>query len=589
MSKIINRFACLVLVVFACGNPVIALAKAVFNITPNILNISLTPTTASTLSYTVVNDTSHTINQLSVTPNYNSTGNASSITLQNDNCTPATLVPNASCTFQLLVSGANQPTLFALRPRVCGFNGLVCSVPLGGSAVQVSVPPIVPSNPSNPNAPTVTSVNPSSTSVPLTTAQITVNFSVAMNPATINTSNVQVVLHGTNTNILSGCTPNTGNLSFSCSLGSALTTNAQYDITISSAVKSATGLPLNQNFNTFFLTSALVAGDGTTNTYYVTSTNQLTQSSSGGNFALSTFTGGTPTGTITLISGDGNGRMYFTTSTGQVWQNSAGGAFSVATITGSPTGTISALGGDGTGGSVYFATSTNQLWGNTAGSAFTLQSVTGTVTGSISQIAGDGVQYACFLTTTNQVFCGFFNAWSQISYSTGALSGNIIRLVGVTNANTPIHICFFTTSNQLFEQNTPGQVQFSLATYTSGQPTGIVQQMASDGNGKLFFATTTNQVWGDTGGGAFSLTPVTGGTISGTVNGMSGINGFTYLTTTANQLFQNSGTSFSPITVGYTGLISQFSGSGGYMYFITLTNQSWQNLNGSAFTQVTHP
>ena len=101
--------------------------------------------------------------------------------------------------------------------------------------------------------------------------------------------------------------------------------------------------------------------------------------------------------------------------------------------------------------------------------------------------------------------------------------------------------------------------------------------MASDGNGNLFFATTTNQLWGNANSAPYSQVTISGGAISGLVSNIGGINGYTYFTTSGNQLFQHSTTNFSPLTLNYTGAISQFAGSGGYMYFVTVTNLIWQN------------
>jgi hypothetical protein len=571
--------AVLVLIPFS----VQAKAKAVFIITPSLTNISVLPGNTGTVSYSVVNNTSRVINQISVGAAYETNGNPTGINLQSDTCSGSTLAPRATCAFTVIISGSNQPNSFQVRPRVCGFNGTVCSVPLNNFIVAVVVPAAPAGTPV-----TVTSVNPSNTSVAVTTSQIVINFNAAMNPASINSSSVQVVQSGTSTNLISSCTESTPDgLSFACSFNSSLTTNQQYNVTVDAGVKSTAGGALAQNFTTNFLTAALIAGDGTTNTYYVNNANVLSISTSAGAFTPVTFSGGSPTGTIILLAGNGAGRMYFATSTNQIWQNSAGSAFTQST-TGAFTGNIIQLGGSGSTGDMYYATSTGQVWGSAGGAAFTQATVNGPITGTISQITGDGVAVACFMTTTNLAFCGFFNNFTPVTYSGGSLSGNIIRLTGIVNSSSPIDVSFYTSSNQLWQQSAPGSSVFDLVTFTGTQPTGIIQQMASNGNGAIIFVTTTNQVWSNHNTSTFTPETVNGA-ITGAASAMAGNGGFTYFSTSTNQLFQESTTSFNPITVGFSGAISQFAGSGGFMYFVTLNNQIWANNSGGTYSQLTHP
>jgi hypothetical protein len=565
-------------------------AKAVFNITPSATTVNVPSGGSATVSYSVVNNTSRTVNQIVVNPAYQTGGNSAGITLQTDTCSGATLATNATCAFTTLISGANQPASFMLRPRVCGYNGTVCSVPLGGNevavAVAVSVPVVTP-----PSSVSVTSVNPSNTSVAVTTNQIVINFNTAMNPSTLNNSSVSVAQSGTSTNLISSCTALGGNTSFACFLNASLTNNEQYNVIVNTQAKAASGIALSPAFSTSFFTQALIAGDGTTHTYFVNSSNAVSVSTSGGTFTPITFTGGTPTGTVILLAGNGSGRMYFATSTNQIWQNTAGGAFSASTFTSGPfTGNIVQLGGSGSTGSMYFATSTGQVWGAQSGAAFAQSTISGgAVSGTVSQITGDGVSVACFLTTANQTYCGFFNGFTLNTFTGGTLSGNIIRLTGIVNATSPIDVSFYTSSNQLWVQSNPGSNSFNLATFTGGQPTGIIQQMASNGNGGIAFVTTTNQTW-DNGVGGSVFSPVTNtGTIVGQATGMAGNEGFTYFSTSSNQLFEQSTTTFAPLTVGFNGGISAFSGSGGFMYFVTLNNEIWANNVGSTFAQVTHP
>jgi hypothetical protein len=589
LMHIMMKFFFKVILIAILSTPFSAQAKAVFNITPSLINITIPSGGSATVSYSVVNNTSKTVNQIGVNPAYQTNGNPAGITLQNDTCSGATLIPKATCAFTTFISGANQPSSFILRPRVCGYNGVVCSVPLGGNEVTVGVT-AAPAAPISTGV-SVTSVNPSNTSVAVTTNQIVINFNTAMNPSTLNSTSVSVVQNGTSTNLISSCTPSAGGTSFACFMNASLANNVQYNVTVNTQALATSGKALSPAFTTSFFTQALIAGDGTTHTYYVNSSNAVSISTSGGTFTPITFSSGSPTGTVILIAGNGNGNMFFATSTNQIWQNSAGGAFSASTVTSGPfTGNIVQLGGSGSTGSMYFATSTGQVWGGQNGAAFAQSTIIGgAVSGTISQITGDGVSVACFLTTANQTYCGFFNSFTLNTFSGGTLSGNIIRLTGIVNATSPIDVSFYTSSNQLWVQSNPGGNVFNLATFTGGQPSGIIQQMASNGNGGISFVTTTNQTW-DNGAGGSVFSPVANtGTIVGQATGMDGNEGYTYFSTSSNQLFEQSTTTYAPLSVGFSGGISAFSGSGGYMYFVTLNNQIWANNLGGTFAQVSHP
>lgn len=144
MKKIIKHFLIVIGAVFCISISVNAFAYAVLNITPESTSANLNLTGFATITYTTTNQTKHTINQLTVDPAYITTGNPSGITLINNLCSNYSLPPNGSCTFQLLISGAvAQPASYIIRPRVCGYNGGVCSVPLVSNEVQVTSIPRV--------------------------------------------------------------------------------------------------------------------------------------------------------------------------------------------------------------------------------------------------------------------------------------------------------------------------------------------------------------------------------------------------------------------------------------------------------------
>jgi hypothetical protein len=570
--------------------PVLVLANPVFNIVPDTLSIALSTAGTRTVNYTVTNDTSQNISKIGIEPSYLTTGNADGIFLDTDHCSDQTLAPNGSCTFRVLLDGDEQITNFILRPRVCGYDGLICSVPLASNEVQVTLDPSIPA---------VTSVNPSAASVSDTIPQIVLNFNVPMLPSTINSSTVNVTQNGFAINLISSCTASNNNQTFSCPFNTTpLTPNRTYTINVSTEATSASGAELPDVFTSTFTVAALIAGDGASfhNTYYVNAVNIVSQTATATNFVASTFTGGLPTGTIILLAGDGIGHMYFATTTGQVWRNANGGPFTLSTRTGTLTGNIVALGGDGSvADNMYYTTSTGQVWFNAAAATnFTQATLAGgTLSGTIKQIAADNQRYACLLTTTSQVWCGTGSTFTPITYSGGSLSGNIIQLVGLNDGGTPLNISFYTSNNQLWQQAAQLTNNFQLATYTSSQPTGNIQVMASNGTAEFYFATTTNQVFVNFGTSSYSMASVSGGGLNGLASAVFGNNGNTYLTNVNNQLFQNSGfTNFNPITVNFAGTISQFSGAGGYVYFVTTNmpnSQIWVNLNGGAFASVTHP
>jgi 6-phosphogluconolactonase (cycloisomerase 2 family) len=139
MRVTIKRNILIFLILFEVLIPNSVFAKAILNIAPSSLYVSLHTPGRASITYTVQNNTAQVINKISVNPTYQTTGNINDIFLQNDNCTSSTLNPSASCTFQLVLLSQNQPGSFTLRPRVCGYNGLICSVPLSSKEVKVKL------------------------------------------------------------------------------------------------------------------------------------------------------------------------------------------------------------------------------------------------------------------------------------------------------------------------------------------------------------------------------------------------------------------------------------------------------------------
>jgi len=111
-----------------------ALGNTLFTITPSVTNLNLSSNGSSSVMYTVTNNASISTT-LSITPNYKSSG--SNLTIASNTCT-GVLSSNASCTFRIFISGSNQPASFTITPKVCGFNGFICSVSSSTAVVIVN-------------------------------------------------------------------------------------------------------------------------------------------------------------------------------------------------------------------------------------------------------------------------------------------------------------------------------------------------------------------------------------------------------------------------------------------------------------------
>jgi hypothetical protein len=120
MQKIMKRIFYGFLLVFLLLKPAFVFAAAVFNIVPNLLNITLPTVGTGKVIYTVTNDTSHSINKISIKASYQSDVNTSALFIRNDTCTSSTLAVKQSCSFQLAIANEGQPDTFQLRLRVCG-------------------------------------------------------------------------------------------------------------------------------------------------------------------------------------------------------------------------------------------------------------------------------------------------------------------------------------------------------------------------------------------------------------------------------------------------------------------------------------
>ncbi len=119
--------------------PSLTYASAIFNIVPNTTEITITST--GTITYTVSNTTQKSVIQnITIEPAYNISGNPLGRMIQNNGCAGISLGVGASCTFQIsLTKNADQLTSILLMPRVCGYFGAVCTVPIESNRVRVNV------------------------------------------------------------------------------------------------------------------------------------------------------------------------------------------------------------------------------------------------------------------------------------------------------------------------------------------------------------------------------------------------------------------------------------------------------------------
>jgi 6-phosphogluconolactonase (cycloisomerase 2 family) len=245
MGKHKNHYFSLALTMLILLSSSSLFANSVLVIVPAALTLGVSKTGTASMKYSVTNNTKHPVNQLIIDSAYQSSGNAAGINVVTNECSNKTLLPNASCTFDVLINGAGQPHQFTLRPRVCAYDGAVCSVPPAVNALQVTVSP----------APTVVSVTPSGDVVAAGVNSVTLTFSEAMYATTISNNTVGLTQSGINTNLIGICVPSSDKMLFTCSINTTLVGNQLYTVTVSTAVRSSDGVPLANNYTTSFTTS----------------------------------------------------------------------------------------------------------------------------------------------------------------------------------------------------------------------------------------------------------------------------------------------------------------------------------------------
>lgn len=100
---------------------------------------SVTVINSKTVSipYTVINNRSYRVNEISIGLNYNASSDILKISYSNNTCVDV-LNAYSRCSFTLTLQGKNQTGSARMAPTVCIFGGRFCSVPDNSNIVSVS-------------------------------------------------------------------------------------------------------------------------------------------------------------------------------------------------------------------------------------------------------------------------------------------------------------------------------------------------------------------------------------------------------------------------------------------------------------------
>jgi hypothetical protein len=113
-------------------------AAAVLNIVPASSNpIYLLSTNTTSLNYSVTNNTNKPINSITVEPGYLVQGNTFQLGTVANTCAGITLTAGASCSFTVTIQPVSTGSI-TLTPRVCGYDNLICSVPVEPNRVAIT-------------------------------------------------------------------------------------------------------------------------------------------------------------------------------------------------------------------------------------------------------------------------------------------------------------------------------------------------------------------------------------------------------------------------------------------------------------------
>lgn len=118
---------------------------SIFLITPSTSTVTVRSDSQTSVVYTVTNNSTNlSFDHLQIDAYYAALpkqiiASSHSLTLQNDNCSGATLAPMTSCTFDLLISGSDQANSFTITPSVCANNNQACSSADSSTALTANV------------------------------------------------------------------------------------------------------------------------------------------------------------------------------------------------------------------------------------------------------------------------------------------------------------------------------------------------------------------------------------------------------------------------------------------------------------------
>ncbi|MDP3561304.1 MAG: glycoside hydrolase family 18 protein [Legionellaceae bacterium] len=125
----------------------VAQAAAIIDIIPSSASpIVLSPSGFTYLTYTAKNKTSKALSGITIEPNYGASNVPLKIFLNNNQCGGITLVAGGTCSFIVSIQGLNQFANLTLMPRICGYNGAICSTPVLSDRVSVLATNALPNN-----------------------------------------------------------------------------------------------------------------------------------------------------------------------------------------------------------------------------------------------------------------------------------------------------------------------------------------------------------------------------------------------------------------------------------------------------------
>ena len=113
---------------------------SILAVAPSVTSQVVSPTGEASVRYTLSNTGTASIPSISINPDWQQNGSSlHGLSLNNDHCSGQMIAQNTDCTFDLVISGANQPTQFTVTPKVCGFNGAFCAQPTIANQLAVSI------------------------------------------------------------------------------------------------------------------------------------------------------------------------------------------------------------------------------------------------------------------------------------------------------------------------------------------------------------------------------------------------------------------------------------------------------------------